>query len=84
MKKETKAVEVYKTIVWLLEHPSDDPADHDAPRKLEEGSTYHTTDYVGRYATANDLTRAEALEDIEEKFSPLVQRVVSKYGLPND
>ena len=72
MKKETKAVEFYKSLTWLLEHPSDDPADWDHPRKLEEGSTYHTTEYVGRYAKARDLTRAEALEDINEKFERFV------------
>ena len=80
MKKESKAVEFYKSLVWLLEHPSDDPADWDVHRKMEKGSTYHTTDYVGNYAAARDLTRAEALEDLEEKYAPEVAAVERKYG----
>ena len=76
MKKESKAVEFYKSLTWLLEHPSVDPRDWDLPHKLMEGSTYHTTDYIGQYAKARDLTIAEAIEDIEDKFAPMVKHDV--------
>ncbi len=73
MDKESQQVKFYKSLSWLLEHSSADPKDWDAPRKLEEGSTYHTTDYIKRYAEARDLTIAEAIEDIDEKFERFVR-----------